>query len=142
MFAFGALQVAFGLAWVAYAVYLPDLATKAGIASGWVIWILLIDQLIFAATDALAGLSIARLLAARRCLPWLLVVAAISSARALPPRWSSPLVSSVWLRPFSDRCCDASTLGCLSRRRVLLLLRLRRSRYGGPHDCHRAVSSP
>lgn len=52
---FGLLQLVLGLAWVEYVIYLPRLATQAGIKPGVVGWLLVFDQLIFAVCDGAAG---------------------------------------------------------------------------------------
>jgi MFS family permease len=49
------LQFAFALTWIVYVVYLPQLATQAGLAKEAVPWILLMDQAIFIACDWAAG---------------------------------------------------------------------------------------
>ena len=50
------VQFCLALGWVVYAAYLPQLAKQAGIAPGWVPWLLLADQLVFLLTDLLVGL--------------------------------------------------------------------------------------
>ncbi|OBA58371.1 hypothetical protein A5647_21085 [Mycobacterium sp. 1100029.7] len=46
-----------GLTWVGYVMYLPQLAAHAGIGSGIVGWLLVLDQLIFALCDSAAGVA-------------------------------------------------------------------------------------
>jgi MFS family permease len=57
---FGLLQLVFGLTWVAYVIYLPQLAAQAGIGRGVVGWLLVLDQIIFAACDWAAGVAVDR----------------------------------------------------------------------------------
>jgi MFS family permease len=52
---FGAVQMFLALSWTVYVVYLPRLAAEAGVERAWVPWILIADQLIFAACDWAAG---------------------------------------------------------------------------------------
>ena len=52
-----ALQLVFTLGWTAYAFYLPQLATAAGISKGAVIFILMLDQVIFTMTDFAMGVA-------------------------------------------------------------------------------------
>ena len=57
---FGLLQLFFGLTWVAYVIYLPQLAAQSGIGRGVVGWLLVLDQIIFAACDWAAGVAVDR----------------------------------------------------------------------------------
>jgi hypothetical protein len=50
------LQLIFTLGWVTYVIYLPKLASDAGIAPVVVIYILMLDQAIFTVTDTLMGM--------------------------------------------------------------------------------------
>ena len=54
---FGAMQLFFTLSWIIYVIYLPQLATQAGIDRGMVPWILVLDQVIFALCDWATGLA-------------------------------------------------------------------------------------
>ena len=54
---FGLIQLFFALTWVIYVIYLPRLAAQAGIARSAVPWILVLDQIIFAVCDCLAGVA-------------------------------------------------------------------------------------
>jgi hypothetical protein len=58
---FGLLQLVFGITWVVYAVYLPQLGAQAGISRGTVSWILVGDQLIFALCDWAVGVAADRI---------------------------------------------------------------------------------
>ena len=53
--AIGAVQLFLALAWTVYVVFLPKLATEAGIAPVAVPWLLALDQLVFAVCDWAAG---------------------------------------------------------------------------------------
>ena len=50
-----ALQFLFTLGWTVYAIFLPQLAGAVGIPRAWVIWILLLDQVVFTVTDYAMG---------------------------------------------------------------------------------------
>ncbi|WP_099024700.1 MFS transporter [Mycolicibacterium palauense] len=54
---FGVLQLFFNLSWVIYVIFLPQLAAQAGIGTGAVPWILLMDQVVFVVCDWAAGLA-------------------------------------------------------------------------------------
>ena len=58
-----ALQFLFTLGWTVYAIFLPQLAGAVGIPRAWVIWILLLDQVIFAVTDYAMGAAADRIAA-------------------------------------------------------------------------------
>jgi Major Facilitator Superfamily len=74
----GVVQFLFATTWTAYVVYLPALAKQAGIAS-WVPWLLVADQLIFAAMDVLTGFWVDRVRAAVvRLGGWIVAVTAVS----------------------------------------------------------------
>jgi hypothetical protein len=53
----GALNFFFTLTWTVYVIFLPRLAAQAGIPKEWVLWILVLDQLIFAACDWAMGVA-------------------------------------------------------------------------------------
>lgn len=53
---FAAAQFVMSLSWVAYAIFLPALAQKAGLAKTAVVWLLLVDQMVFMVADVLAGI--------------------------------------------------------------------------------------
>ncbi|SPM33623.1 hypothetical protein MRAB57_1427 [Mycobacterium rhizamassiliense] len=57
---FGLLQLVFGLTWVGYVIYLPQLAAQAGIDRGMVGWLLVLDQLVFALCDWATGVAVDR----------------------------------------------------------------------------------
>ena len=58
------VQFLFGTTWTLYVIYLPQLAQNAGIGREWVPWILVADQLVFAAMDVVTGFWIDRVRAA------------------------------------------------------------------------------
>ena len=58
------VQFLFGTTWTLYVIYLPQLAQAAGIGREWVPWILVADQLVFAAMDVVTGFWLDRVRAA------------------------------------------------------------------------------
>src|SRR5438445_11732975 len=56
----GVVQFLFGTTWTLYVIYLPQLAQHAGIGREWVPWILVADQLVFAAMDVVTGFWVDR----------------------------------------------------------------------------------
>jgi MFS family permease len=78
------VQFLFGTTWTMYVVYLPQLAANAGIGREWVPWILVADQLVFAAMDVATGFWVDRVRAALgRFGIWILAGTLISSAAFL-----------------------------------------------------------
>jgi MFS family permease len=74
------VQFLFGTTWTMYVVYLPQLAASAGIGREWVPWILVADQLVFAAMDVATGFWIDRVRAALgRFGMWILAGTLVSS---------------------------------------------------------------
>jgi MFS family permease len=53
----GVVQFFFALCWTVYVAYLPQLAAQVGIAKSAVIWILMLDQLIFVLSDFAFGVA-------------------------------------------------------------------------------------
>lgn len=51
------VQFLFALTWVAYVIYLPSLAAQVGLPRQAVVWILMLDQLVFIAADLFAGVA-------------------------------------------------------------------------------------
>jgi hypothetical protein len=49
-------QFFMSLSWVAYAIFLPALAARVGLEKSAVIWLLLVDQIVFMVADLLAGM--------------------------------------------------------------------------------------
>lgn len=77
------LQGLLVLSWTLYALYLPSLADRAGLARSWVPWLLLVDQLLFAAGDWAAGLYADRLRRALRAVGPRVLASALASALLL-----------------------------------------------------------
>src|SRR4051794_11652492 len=89
----GVVQFFFVTTWTVYVIYLPQLCEQAGIARSWVPWILVADQLIFAACDVATGFWIDRARAGvARFGGWILGVTVVSAAAflALPYIGASP----------------------------------------------------
>jgi hypothetical protein len=80
--AIGLVQLILAISWTAYAIYLPQLASGAGIARSIVPWLLVLDQAIFALTDWAAGVHADRVLKAMRRLAPLLVLLTLVSTIA------------------------------------------------------------
>jgi MFS family permease len=53
----GVVQFFFALCWTVYVAYLPQLAAQVGIAKSAVIWILMLDQLVFVLSDYAFGVA-------------------------------------------------------------------------------------
>ncbi len=54
------VQLFFTLGWTVYVIFLPGLLKQAGIDASWLPWILIADQLLFAAADVATGLWLDR----------------------------------------------------------------------------------
>ncbi|MFN0160791.1 MAG: MFS transporter [Burkholderiales bacterium] len=77
----GLVQLLFVTTWTVYVLFLPELARAAGIAPRWVAWILIADQLIFAAMDLALGVAAGRVAhVVGRLGRWIAVVGALSCA--------------------------------------------------------------
>lgn len=78
--ALGGVQFFFTLGWTVYVIYLPELLKGAGIASSWLPWLLMADQLIFALMDIAFGIVADRMADGyrklARLLLWLTTLAA------------------------------------------------------------------
>ena len=89
-----AVQFLFALGWVVYVAYLPRLALQAGIEARWVPWLLLLDQLVFLATDLAVGLYSDR--AAQvlgRIGHWVLGASLLSAGAFVLLPWVAPTAS-------------------------------------------------
>jgi len=53
----GVVQFFFALCWTVYVIFLPQLAAQAGIPPSAVIWVLMLDQLVFLVTDYAFGVA-------------------------------------------------------------------------------------
>jgi MFS family permease len=87
------VQFLFGTTWTMYVIYLPQLAQNAGIGREWVPWILVADQLVFAAMDVVTGFWVDRVRGALgRFGLWMLAGTLISGVAflALPFAGGSP----------------------------------------------------
>ena len=80
--ALAGVQFFFTLGWTVYAIYLPELLKNAGIAVGWLPWVLMADQLIFAAMDIAFGVVADRVADGYRKLAHLLLWLTTVSAGA------------------------------------------------------------
>ena len=80
--ALGGVQFFFTLGWTVYAIYLPELLKGAGIAASWLPWLLMADQLIFAAMDIAFGMVADRMADGYRKLAHLLLWLTTVSAGA------------------------------------------------------------
>lgn len=54
------VQIFFTLGWTVYVIFLPGLLKVAGIDVSWLAWILVVDQLLFAAADVVTGVWLDR----------------------------------------------------------------------------------
>ncbi len=71
--ALAGVQFLFTLGWTVYAIFLPELLKGAGIAASWLPWLLMADQLIFAAMDIAFGMVADRMADGYRKLAHLLL---------------------------------------------------------------------
>ena len=78
-----ALQCLLALSWTMYVLFLPPLLDRAGIPRAWLVWILILDQAVFALSDWAAGVHADRLARAMRRLGRPLAVAAVASSVAM-----------------------------------------------------------
>ena len=54
------VQFFFTLGWTVYVIFLPGLLKLAGIDAAWLPWVLIVDQLLFAAADLATGIWLDR----------------------------------------------------------------------------------
>ena len=80
--ALAGVQFLFTLGWTVYAIFLPELLKGAGIAASWLPWLLMADQLIFAAMDIAFGMVADRMADGYRKLAHLLLWLTTVSAGA------------------------------------------------------------
>lgn len=80
--ALGGVQFFFTLGWTVYVIYLPELLKGAGAAAGWLPWLLMADQLVFAAMDIAFGMVADRVVDGYRKLARLLLWLTTLSAAA------------------------------------------------------------
>lgn len=82
------LQFVFTLGWTVYVIFLPGLLAKVGIDKSWLLWLLLADQLAFAAMDVWAGFAADKVMrTVGRLGPWLLALAGLSALAFLLLPW-------------------------------------------------------
>lgn len=75
------VQFFFAVTWILYVIYLPQLAAQAGIGKEWIGWILVADQVIFAAMDVVTGYWADRVRAGlARLGGWILGLSVLSAA--------------------------------------------------------------
>ncbi len=75
----GVVQFFFAVTWILYVIYLPQLAAQAGIGREWIPWIVVADQLIFAAMDVATGFWVDRVRrSVARLGGWILGVTVVS----------------------------------------------------------------
>ena len=87
----GMVQWLFALTWTIYVAFLPQLAASSGIDRKWVIWLLVLDQLLFTLMDLLMGVAADRVAAGMRRLsgPLVLITAVSCLAFLLLPNAGS-----------------------------------------------------
>src|SRR5262249_10444334 len=76
------VQLLFTTTWTVYALFLPALAARVGIAPGDVPWILLLDQAIFVGTDLAMGVAADRVVRAVGRLGWIVLAVTLLSCAA------------------------------------------------------------
>lgn len=117
-----AAQFFLAIGWTVYVVFLPDLLGRAGIEARWILWILIADQLVFAASDVAFGFAADRMAAAyRRLGRWLLGLTLVSAAAFLALPWIAPvgplpLLGLIGLWAVAGSVLRAPTLVLLCRR--------------------------
>jgi len=90
------VQFLFGTTWTLYVIYLPQLAQGAGLGREWVPWILVADQLVFAAMDVATGFWVDRVRAALgRFGSWILAGSVLSGAAFLALPYSGASASAL-----------------------------------------------
>lgn len=77
------VQLLLSLSWTVYVVFVPAMLAATGIARGWIAWVLLADQLVFALADYAAGAWTDRLVTAAAALRRALVVSVLVSTLAM-----------------------------------------------------------
>jgi len=94
------VQFLFLCSWTAYVVFLPPLLESVGIAREMTIWLLLVDQILFAVFDVVAGFAADR---ARRAYarigPWLLGATLLSCASFAALPWLAGPADDTWRAP-------------------------------------------
>jgi len=116
----GIVQFFFAVTWTVYVVYLPQLVEQAGIARSWVPWILVADQLVFAAVDVATGFWVDRVRhGVARLGPAILVVSVLSGVAflALPFMHASPalLLAAIFVWAVTSSALRSPPWALLSR---------------------------
>jgi hypothetical protein len=94
--AVAAAQLTLALSWTVYVVFLPALAAQAGLPPSLVLWLLVVDQLVFMVADYASGVASDRVLALHARLgPLLAAATAVSAAAFLALPWLAPQGSPV-----------------------------------------------
>ena len=120
--ALAGVQFFFTLGWTVYALYLPDLLKGAGLAASWLPWLLMADQLIFAAMDIAFGIAADRMADTyrrlARLLLWLTSLSAVAFLLLPSLAPVSPglllLVLAIWV--ISASVVRAPTMVLLAKR--------------------------
>lgn len=120
--ALAGVQFFFTLVWTVYALYLPDLLKGAGLAASWLPWLLMADQLIFAAMDIAFGIAADRMADTyrrlARLLLWLTSLSAVAFLLLPSLAPASPglllLVLAIWV--ISASVVRAPTMVLLAKR--------------------------
>lgn len=94
----GVVQFLFVTTWTVYVLFLPQLAKQAGIEARWIVWILMLDQLIFTLMDFALGVAADRVGRAFGKLGrWIALVTVVSCAAFLSLPFIAPMGSPVAL---------------------------------------------
>ena len=94
--AVAAAQLMLALSWTVYVVFLPALAAQAGLPPSLVLWLLVVDQLVFMVADYASGVASDRVLALHARLgPLLAAATAVSAAAFVALPWLAPQGSPV-----------------------------------------------
>ena len=114
------VQFLFGTTWTLYVIYLPQLAQGAGVGREWVPWILVADQLVFAAMDVVTGFWVDRVRAALgRFGGWILAGSVLSGAAFLALPYSgasaSVLLAAIAVWAITSSALRAPPWALLSR---------------------------
>lgn len=120
--ALAGVQFFFTLGWTVYALYLPDLLKGAGLESSWLPWLLMADQLVFAAMDIAFGFAADRMADSyrrlARLLLWLTSLSAVAFLLLPSLAPVSPglllLVLAIWV--ISASVVRAPTMVLLAKR--------------------------
>ena len=115
----GLVQWLFTLTWTIYVAFLPQLAAGAGIDRKWVVWLLLLDQILFTLMDLALGVAADRVAAGMRRLSGPIVTISTLSCLAflLLPHTASPpfLIGLVVLWSVTSSALRAPPMVLISR---------------------------